>query len=183
MCIFYSTTAAGITLNDEKFILGKPYTLFCGYMKRRRYYLVGVLLVVFAAVLTAYLLTSKLPFEFIPDNANIIRTPSRALVVYVFPAVFNSIIPAAKLELTSLGFAAAVRPFDDPNETKRFYKTYDDGRTHDVEIYNKKLGSVEKSAVKGEWVSVLIHEDLYFELRKKMFIRSIKRLVSRIRDK
>ncbi len=159
-------------------------------MKRRRYYLVGVLLVVFAAVLTAYLLTSRLPFEFIPDNANIIRTPSRALVVYVFPADFNSIIPAAKLELTSLGFAAAVRPFDDPNKTRRFYKTYDDGspwdslrRTHDVEIYNKKLGSVEKSAVKGEWVSVLIHENLYFELRKKMFIRSIKRLVSRIRDK
>ena len=159
-------------------------------MKRRRYYLVGVLLVVFAAVLTAYLVTSKLPFEFIPDNANIIRTPSRALVVYVFPADINSIIPAAELELKSLGFAAAVRPFDDPNETRRFYKTYDDGspwdslrRTHDIEIYNKKLGSVEKSAVKGEWVSVLIHEDLYFELRKKMFIRSIKRLVSRIRDK
>jgi len=152
-------------------------------MKRRRYYLVGVLLVVFTAVLTAYLLTSRLPFEFIPDNANIIRTPSRALVVYVFPADFNSIIPAAELELKSLGFAAAVRPSDDPNKTRRFHKTYDDGRKLEVEIYNKKLGSVEKSDITGEWVSILIHEDLYFELRKKMFIRSIKRLVSRIRGK
>jgi hypothetical protein len=151
-------------------------------MKKRRYYLVVVLLIVFAVILAAYLLTSRLPFEFIPDNANIIHTPSRALVVYVFPADFNSIIPAAKLELKSLGFAAAVRPFDDPNKTRRFYKTYDDGRTHEVEIYNKKLGSVEKSAIKGEWVSILIHEDLYSELRKKMFIRSIKRLVSRIRS-
>ena len=152
-------------------------------MKRRRYYLVGVLLVIFAVVLTAYLLTSKFPFDFIPDNANIIHTPSRALVVYVFQADFNNVIPEAKLELTNLGFTEVRRGFDDPNETRRFGKTCTDGRTHDVEIYNKKLGSVGESAMEGGWVSIMIHEDLYFELRKKMFIRSIKRLISRIRDK
>jgi len=152
-------------------------------MKRRRYYLISVLLVVLALTVTTCLLTSRIPFEFIPDSANIIRTPSRALVVYVFPANFNSIIPAAELELASLGFVAGGPSFDDPNETRRFGKTYADGRTHDVEIYNKKLGSVGKSAMEGEWVSILVHEDLYFELRKKMFVRSIKRLISRIRDK
>ena len=152
-------------------------------MKRRRYYIVGVLLVVFAVVLTAYLLTSRCPFEFIPDNADIIRTPSRALLVFVFPADFNNVVPEAKLELASLGFIEVKRGFDDPNETRRFGKTYNDGRAHYVEIYNKKLGSVGKSALEGGWVSILIHEDLYFELRKKMFIRSIKRLISRIRDK
>jgi hypothetical protein len=151
-------------------------------MKKRRYYLIGVLLIVLAVILIAYLLTSKLPFEFIPDNTNIIRTPSRALIVYVFPADFNSIITEAELELKSLGFAAAVRPSDDPNETRSFYKTHADGRTHEVEIYNKKLGAVGKVAVKGQWVSILIHEDLYSQLRKKMFIRSIKRLVSHFRS-
>ena len=153
-------------------------------MKRRRSYIVGVLLVIFAVVLTACLLTSRLPFEFIPDNASVIRTPSRALVVYVFPADFNSIMPEVELELASLDFIYARRAGkDDPNETRRFGKTYTDGRTHDVEIYNKKLGSVGKSDMEEGWVSVYIHEDLYFELRKKMFIRSIKRLISRIRAK
>ena len=126
-------------------------------MKKRRYYVVGGLLL--AVILVACLFRSRLPFDFIPDNASIVRTPSRALVVYVFQADFNSIISEAKLELASLGFGEVKREFDDPNETRRFGKTYADGRTHDVEIYNKKLGSVEKSAIKGEWVSVLIHED------------------------
>ena len=152
-------------------------------MKRRRYYLAGVLLVVFAVVLTACLFTSRLPFDFISDNAKIIRLPHRGCVVYVFPADFNSVIPAAELELTSLGFIAGGASFDDPNETRRFHKTYTDGRMHEVEIYNKKLGSAGKLVMEGGWVSILIHEDLYFELRKKMFIRSIKRLISRIRDK
>ena len=153
-------------------------------MKRRRSYIVGVLLVIFAVVLTACLLTSRLPFEFIPDNASVIRTPSRALVVYVFPADFKSIMPEVELELASLDFIDVRRAGrDDPNEIRSFAKTYPDGRTHDVEIYKKKLGSVGKSATEGGWVSVYIHEDLYFELRKKMFIRSIKRLISRIRAK
>jgi hypothetical protein len=154
-------------------------------MKRRRLYLAGVLLVVLGVVLTACVLaaTSRLPFAFIPDNADIIRHPKGNWVVYVFPADFNSVIPEAKLELASLGFIEVKRGFDDANETRRFARTYTDGRTHDVEIYNKKLGSVGEFAREGEWVSVVIHEDLYFELRKKTFIRSIKRLISRIRDR
>ena len=152
-------------------------------MKRRSCYLVGGLLVIFAVVLTACLITSRLPFEFIPDNAIVIRTPSRALLVYVFPADFNSIVPVAELELTSLGFAAGGPSFDDPNQTRRFHKTYADGRTHDVEIYSKKLGATGESTMEGGWVSVYIHEDLYVKLRKKRFIRSIRRFISRIRDK
>ena len=152
-------------------------------MKRRRYYIVGVLLVIFAVVLTACLLTSRLPFEFIPDNASVIRTPSRALVVYVFPADFNSIMPEVELELASLDFIYVRRAgFDDPNDTRRFGKTYTDGRTHEVEIFNKKLGSVGKEAMEGGWVSIRVYEGLYFELRRKIFIKSIKRLISRIRD-
>ena len=87
-------------------------------MKRRRYYFAGILLVAFAIVLAACLLTSRVPFEFIPDNAKIIRPPSRALRVYVFPADFNSIMPEVELELESLDFIYVRRAGrDDPNET------------------------------------------------------------------
>jgi hypothetical protein len=124
-----------------------------------------------------------LPFKFIPDNAKIIRLPGGNRVVYVFQADFNSFIPEAQLELTSLGFVAGGPSFDDPNKTRRFHKTYTDGRMHDVEIFNKKLGSVGKSAMEGEWVSISIYEDPSFELRKKRFIRALKGFISRIRNR
>jgi len=144
---------------------------------------VGFLLVALAAVLTACFLIGGSPFDFIPDNANIMRHPKGNWVVYIFPADFNSVIPEAKLELTSLGFVEAKHGFDDPNETRRFGITYSDGRTHDVEIFNKNLGLVGTAATERGWVSISIHRDLYFELRKKRFIRGIERLISRVRDK
>ena len=152
-------------------------------MKKRSYCFICVLFVTLAVVVTVCLLPSKSPLGFIPDSANIIRLPKRGWVVYVFPADFNSIMPEAALELASLGFIEGGPGFIDPCETRWFTKTYTDGRKHYIEIYNKKLGSVGKLAMEEGWVSVSSHDDLFFELRKKQFIRGIKRLISRIRDK
>jgi len=148
-------------------------------MKRQRYYLACVLFIIVAVIFIAFSPSSKQPFGFIPDSAKVIRMPNRGWVVYVFPADFISIIPEVESELTSLGFTKGGASFDDPNETRRFQKTYADGSVHEVEIYNKKLGSVGKSTMAGEWVSISSHDDHYFELRIKRFIRKIKRLISR----
>ena len=142
----------------------------------------AVLLAVLAVLLTAFFHASRLPFGFILDSAKIIRMPNRGWVVYVFPADFNSIVPEVKSELTSLGFKEGGAPFDDPNETRRFEKTYTDGSVHEVELYNKKLGSAGKSAAAGEWVSISSHDDHYLRRRIQRFIRRTKRLISRNRD-
>ena len=127
--------------SSSREISRKPYNhLFCGYMKKRSYCFICVLLVTLAVVVTACLLASKSTLGFIPDSANIIRLPKRGWVVYVFPADFNSIIPEAALELASLGFVEGGPGFLDPSETRWFTKTYTDGRKHHIEIYNQETG-------------------------------------------
>lgn len=148
-------------------------------MKKRRYWIACLLIVVSAVGMTVYFLVSQWPLTIIPPDAHIIRPPNSNRVAYVFPADFNSVVAEATVELGKLGFQAGNAPFDDPCEVIRFSKTHTDGRVHDIEIYNKKLGSVGQVSIEEGWVSVLIYEEDYLDLRKKMFFRKIRQWTSR----
>ena len=149
-------------------------------MKRQRYYIACVLFIIVVAIFVACSPSSKQPFVFVPDSAKVIRMPNRGWVVYVFPADFNNIMLEVKSELIRSGFIEAGAPFDDPNEVRRFHKRYVDGSVHEVEIYNKKLGSAGKQATAGKWVSISSHDDHYFELRIKRLIKRIERFISNV---
>jgi hypothetical protein len=126
-------------------------------MKRRRHYLACILLVVFAIILTTYFLPSGLPsFRFIPNDATFFRLPDADWVVYEFPADFNSIMPEVESELRKQGFVRARVWPHDLNKRWTFDRIHK-GEEVVVEVHNKRLGSVGKAAMEGEWVSVSIN--------------------------
>lgn len=151
-------------------------------MKKKHILLTSIVVVLVAVVAIALALPAKSPFGFVPDDADVIFMPKKGWEVYVFKGDPNGIMPEVITELTGLGFTDKV-PSPSHKAVRCFSKTYTDGSVHNIEIYNKKLGSAGEEASAEGWISVISHDDHYYNRRIERLISKIKRRISRKSNK
>jgi hypothetical protein len=153
-------------------------------MKRRKYYILGIL-VVAAAILVVCFLPSSPPFMFIPEEATIHHLPGQDWVVYVFPADFNNIMSEVETELSDQGFIRTWRGAYDPNERRRYDRT-SNGQRVSVQVYNKRLMPSGKQGTEAKWVSVSVNADTVVSLRRRTSrfinkkLKPIRRLIGQL---
>jgi len=162
------TTWQSRGLLDRSAIYESPHLIVLYYnMRRRRHHIALGLFIALVTILVLCSLPSEPPsFEFIPDEATIMRLPDPEWVVYEFPADFHSLIPKVTSELRNQGFVRT-RVWYDPNDRQRFDRVRN-GKEVVVEIHNKRLGKIGKAATEGEWVSVSINGGTVVNLKQRL---------------